>query len=451
MPCLNSAKHIEEAVAGILSQTFSDFELIVVDSGSADGTPGILEKYAANDGRVRVLSCAQRSMGAQYNLGLEKAQGEYAGFVESDDRIDPKMYEVLFDSARENKADYAKANFDMFMDTPDERLFFLYEIMTGPQRDHYGKIIGAEELRKTVRRDIFIWNGLYRRDFIERNRIRFNETPGAAFQDAGFVSQVLMHAERAFYTDASLYKYRKGNAGASSSGAGTYEFVMDEFSYTTDKLKQNRDKDYLFLPAFLRRYFGSFHNCLHTYLYHNGYTEELRDKAEPFRQKFKALYESLSLPELSRSDLWPPQDLAVFFEDFRVYCESSLSRYKSDISAHAKAAAYLREQSELIICGTGENAASVYCYLLRHGLGNIKAFCSGGAPGMYYNKELLSIEEAAKRYPGATYAVTQSAGDPEAVKTRICACGVGPHRVICYGAGLFHHNWHELPVKRYAE
>jgi glycosyltransferase involved in cell wall biosynthesis len=447
MPCLNSARHIEEAVDSILSQTFSDFELIVVDSGSTDGTLNTLEKYAANDRRVRVLSCIRKSMGAQYNLGLKKTQGEYVGFVESDDYIDPKMYEVLFDAIRENKADYVKANFDLFVDIRDERLFFLHEIMTGQQRDCYGKIIGAEELCKPVRRDIFIWNGLYKRDFIERNHIRFNETPGAAFQDAGFVSQILIHAERAFYICDSFYRYRKGNMGTSSSGAGTYEFVMDEFSYTIDKLKQNRDREYLFLPAFLRRYFGAFHNCLHLYLYYNGYTKELEKKVEPFKRQFKALYESLSLPQLSWSDLWPPQDLAVFFENFQVYCESSLFRYRSDIFAHSQAVGYLRKQSELIICGTGENAASVYCYLLRNKLTNIAAFCSDDVTGMYYNKEILRIEEAAQRYPLATYVLTQGAGNPETVKTRIRAFGIGPQRVICYGAGLFHHNWHELPIK----
>jgi hypothetical protein len=357
------------------------------------------------------------------------------------------MYEILLDAARENDADYAKANFDMFLDTPDERLFFLNEIMTEQQRDCYGRVLGAEEVCKLVRRDIFIWNGLYKRDFIERRCIRFNETPGAAFQDAGFVSQVLMYAERAVYIPASFYRYRKGNAGASSSGAGAYAFVMDEFSYTLGKLKQNRDREYAFLPAFLRRYFGSFHNCLHLYLYDRGYSEELEREVAPFRRQFKALYESLSLPQLSWSDLWPPQDLAVFFEDFRAYCASSLSRYKSDIFAHALAADYLRKQSELVICGTGENAASVYCYLLRNRLTNIAAFCSDDVTGRYYNKEILNAEEASKRYPGATYVITQNAGNSETVKARICAFGIGPQRVICYGAGLFHHNWHELPVK----
>lgn len=446
MPCLNSAKYIAEAVNSILEQTFTDFELIVVDSGSTDGTLSILNGYGSRDKRVRLLNCSKKSMGAQYNLGLEYARGEYVGFVESDDYIDSKTYETFVNAFVEHTTDYVKANFDMFVDLPDNRLGFTHGPIAENQREFYNKVIGSEEISELVRRDIFIWNGLYKRDFINRQDIRFSETPGAAFQDAGFISQVLFSAERAVYLDISLYRYRKGNAIASSSSLTTHKFVMDEFAYVVHKLKQNYKKEYLFLPAFLRRYFGSFHNCLHQYLYYNGYTDELKRLVLPFAKLFRECYDSLELPQLSRSDIWPPQDIVLFFADFEAYCKASLSRYESDILVNSQAVKYLSKQKELVICGIGENAASVYCYLSRQSLKNIAAFCSDFETDVYYEKEVLTMSASTRRYPNATYILTQSVGNQNKYKQHLRLLGITLEQIIYYGAGLFHHNWHELPL-----
>lgn len=448
MPCLNAAKFIAEAIDSILAQTFDDFQLIIVDSGSVDNTLSIIKSYIEKDNRVSILSCDKKSMGAQYNLGLNNACGEYIGFVESDDYIDSRTYETLYGTFLRYDVDYVKANFDLFVDLPDQRLFFAYGLIAENQPDYYGKILGPEELSELARRDVYIWNGLYKREFIERNHIRFNETPGASFQDAGFASQVLILAERAVYLNVSLYRYRKGNPGASTSSVRTHEFTMDEFTYTLERLKENPEKQYLFLPAFLRRYFGTFHNCLHQYLYYNGRTEELDKKVKPFREQFEKCYHSLTFPQLSRSDLWPPQDLALFLENFAEYCDSSLTRYKSSIHVNIQAVGYLQKQQEIVICGIGENAASVYCYLARQGLKHVSAFCSSIGLDSYYGKAVLAAEEAVRRYPTATYVVTQSAGSQNSLKHQLQFLGVNSEQIVYYGSDLFHHNWHELPIKR---
>ena len=204
MPCLNSSKHIAEAVDIVLAQSFTDFELIVVDSGSTDGTLDILNRCKAKDARVQVLHSEKKSMGAQYNMGLDAAQGEFIGFVESDDYIAPDMFDVLHRAISGNDIDYVKSNFDMFVDLPDQRLFYAHGPIAEHQREYYGMVLSPQQLCELVRRDIFIWNGLYRRSFITGYGIRFQETPGAAFQDAGFVSQVLMYAKSALYIKESL-------------------------------------------------------------------------------------------------------------------------------------------------------------------------------------------------------------------------------------------------------
>ena len=123
MPCLNSANYIGEAIDSILKQSFSNLELIVVDSGSTDGTLDIIKKYTIGDSRVVVKHLNEKSMGVQYNIGLNLAKGEYIGFVESDDYISSDMYETLHNAITSSDVDYVKSNYSMFIDLPDQRLY----------------------------------------------------------------------------------------------------------------------------------------------------------------------------------------------------------------------------------------------------------------------------------------------------------------------------------------
>src|SRR4030042_308579 len=83
MPCLNGERHIQAAIDSVLAQTFDDFELIVVDNGSTDRTPEILD--AVNDPRLRVLTLTDRGVSLARNLGLRAARGTFIAFIDSDD------------------------------------------------------------------------------------------------------------------------------------------------------------------------------------------------------------------------------------------------------------------------------------------------------------------------------------------------------------------------------
>ena len=83
MPCLNGERHIQAAIDSVLAQTFDDFELIVVDNGSTDRTPEILD--AIDDPRIRVLTLAERGVSLARNSGLRSARGNFVAFLDSDD------------------------------------------------------------------------------------------------------------------------------------------------------------------------------------------------------------------------------------------------------------------------------------------------------------------------------------------------------------------------------
>ncbi|MFA9478268.1 glycosyltransferase family 2 protein [Phycisphaerales bacterium AB-hyl4] len=89
MPAYNAERYIDEAIESVLAQTYRDFELIVIDDGSTDGTRTIADGYAERDERVRVLSHANMGMGASMNDARQHARYEWLAVLDSDDRMKP--------------------------------------------------------------------------------------------------------------------------------------------------------------------------------------------------------------------------------------------------------------------------------------------------------------------------------------------------------------------------
>ena len=77
MPVCNGARYLEEAIQSILQQTFSDFEFIIINDGSTDGTAGIIDRYRLNDSRIRIYEQLHQGLVQALNHGLEMARGVY--------------------------------------------------------------------------------------------------------------------------------------------------------------------------------------------------------------------------------------------------------------------------------------------------------------------------------------------------------------------------------------
>lgn len=107
VPVYKVEKYLPRCIDSILVQTFGDFELILIDDGSPDGCGRICDEYARKDKRIVVIHQKNMGVSAARNAGLDIARGRYIGFVDSDDWIEPQMYEVMMDAIRENGADMA--------------------------------------------------------------------------------------------------------------------------------------------------------------------------------------------------------------------------------------------------------------------------------------------------------------------------------------------------------
>lgn len=105
VPVYNVELYLEKCIDSILNQIFKDFELILVDDGSTDSSGKICDEYALKDRRVKVIHKKNGGQSSARNTGIDIAQGNYIGFVDSDDWIEPDMYEVLYKNCKNNNCD----------------------------------------------------------------------------------------------------------------------------------------------------------------------------------------------------------------------------------------------------------------------------------------------------------------------------------------------------------
>lgn len=108
VPVYNIKEYLPRCVDSLRAQTYSNIEILLVDDGSTDGTGALCDELAAKDGRIRVFHKENGGSSSARNLGLSKAQGEYIGFVDSDDYVEPDMYEGLYRALQEQDAQIAQ-------------------------------------------------------------------------------------------------------------------------------------------------------------------------------------------------------------------------------------------------------------------------------------------------------------------------------------------------------
>ena len=107
IPSYNEEKNISRCLDSVMNQTFSDFEVLCVDDGSNDKTYDIIKKYSEKDSRIIPMKNPYKGVSSARNFGIENAKGDYIGFVDSDDFIQPQMYEFLYKAVTENNCDFS--------------------------------------------------------------------------------------------------------------------------------------------------------------------------------------------------------------------------------------------------------------------------------------------------------------------------------------------------------
>lgn len=121
VPVYNSEKYLHRCVNSIITQTFTDFELLLINDGSKDGSGVICDEYAVMDSRVRVFHKENGGVSSARNLGIENAHGEWVAFVDSDDWIEPRMLELMNEKTTMHEVELVYCDMNMVYKNKVER------------------------------------------------------------------------------------------------------------------------------------------------------------------------------------------------------------------------------------------------------------------------------------------------------------------------------------------
>ncbi len=224
IPIYNVERYLRPCLDSVRAQTFADFEAICINDGSTDGSRAIIGKYL-DDPRFRVIDKPNSGYGASMNEGLDAANGDYVAILESDDFFEPDALDVLYSAAIEAQAEVAKADFFFHWSQPaprDERFPWVKPGDSG--------VCNPRTFTNVFYRKPSIWSALYRRDFLRNHSIRFNETPGASYQDSSFNFKVWACARRVVLVDRAILHYRQDNESSSVNSPAKAFCVCDEYN-----------------------------------------------------------------------------------------------------------------------------------------------------------------------------------------------------------------------------
>lgn len=221
VPVYKVEKYLRRCVDSILNQTFSDFELILVDDGSPDNCGAICDEYAAKDDRIAVIHKANGGLSSARNAGLDIAQGDYIGFVDSDDHIHPRMYEILVETMEREKTDLVQCWYQRVRS--DESTTYL-PIETLPRTQKYEKSYFLGHYNTFFWKKVpgYVWLKLYRKRIFEK--LRFPE--GVLIEDLHILLPTLQQCDSIALIDIPLYYYVQNPESIMQKGM-TLQHVRD--------------------------------------------------------------------------------------------------------------------------------------------------------------------------------------------------------------------------------
>lgn len=210
IPVYNTAKYLERCLESAVAQTYRNIEIICIDDGSTDGSGTIVDVFAERDGRVIAIHQENKGESNARNSGLKIASGDYIGFMDCDDWIEPDMYESLVAALEAENADMAIAGFYReFEETGKTRITVQNEKSVEPAAFNGKMLLRYLYERDSYRTFAYIWDKLYKREVIYNGKegsILFDESIKLG-GDVLYLAQCALNTSRAVYVDRTFYHY----------------------------------------------------------------------------------------------------------------------------------------------------------------------------------------------------------------------------------------------------
>ncbi len=314
VPAYNLEDCLPRCLDSILCQTHNNLEIIVISDGSTDGTNDIIKKYASKDKRIVPVFKENSGVSDTRNKGLDIATGEYIGFVDGDDYIEPNMYEILLRNALEYDADISHCGYQMVFPSKVDYYYDTKKLVVQDNQTGLYDILSGEFIEPGI------WNKLYRYNIIKYVRMSKNIKYS---EDLLFNIYAFTNARKSVFYDKPLYHQ-----------------ILREASATHKSINNNR----LFDPVNVRK--EIFYFCLNNYdndiqslaycnylntiirLYRTINNYNLTDKklqAETYRRDIKNINISLSLRKRVKFERF----LFLYFTKFHMLIYKIFDKYIS--------------------------------------------------------------------------------------------------------------------------
>lgn len=252
VPVYNVEKYIEKCIMSVLNQTFTDFELILVNDGSKDSSGSICDKYAQIDERIRVIHKPNGGVSSARNEGIRNSKGKFIGFIDGDDYIEPEMYQVLVNNIENNDADISICGFKVY----DEDLDKVERIQDSGKLEvlNQKQLVEKEtDMPWSIRLDTI--NKLFRKSSLDG--LLFNEELKCA-EDTLFLHQAIRKMNKGVFVELPLYVNVKHSGSAMRGSLSPNSYYI---SYNVDKQIHDDIKD-TYPDLYSLSYLVLLNNCI---------------------------------------------------------------------------------------------------------------------------------------------------------------------------------------------
>ncbi len=256
VPVYNVEQYINQCLDSLIKQTLREIEIIVVDDGSPDNCPQIIDEYASKDERITPVHKQNEGVSVARNVGIEKARGEYLYFVDSDDWLEEDALKTLYEVAQRDHADVVIGDY--------KRIYYDGKSIAVTTFPH-DFTTRSKETIQTIQKAVFCngysnfhapefsscrglaapWHQMVRKSLILDNNIRFNPRVKGMFDDGLFTLEVYEYAQVVSYVNKICYNYRIATAsltkGYNPALLDKYVLALQEIDKTIARLNKTDD------------------------------------------------------------------------------------------------------------------------------------------------------------------------------------------------------------------
>ena len=283
VPVYNVEKYIERCIVSIISQDYENFELILINDGSTDRSPEIIEEWVKRDSRIKAIHTENNGVSAARNIGVERASGEYISFIDSDDYIEKDMFSVLNYQMTIHSADIGICNFFFEKYINDKRVRIPFNKETDSDIYLYDNCDGMKALI-TNKFDNGPCNKIFKKELFRNVQFPI----GKKFEDLYTVYKLFANSNKSIYISQPLYIYYQNNEGFMLKNFNVHK--LDRITASEERLKFI-EKEY---PQLSEAAFASCINekmaAVNDCIRHNGQEKYIIDIKSKIKEERKLLF-----------------------------------------------------------------------------------------------------------------------------------------------------------------